>query len=33
MSMKEGRLLWQGEWSAAEGTLEEFYISKIGNNQ
>ena len=33
MIMKEGRLLWQGEWSAAEGTLEEFYISKIGNNQ
>ena len=33
MIMKEGRLLWQGEWNAAEGTLEEFYISKIGNNQ
>ena len=32
MIMKEGRLLWQGEWNAAEGTLEEFYISKIGNN-
>jgi ABC-2 type transport system ATP-binding protein len=33
MIMKEGRLLWQGEWYAAEGTLEEFYISKIGNKQ
>ena len=33
MIMREGRLLWQGEWNAAEGTLEEFYISKIGNNQ
>lgn len=33
MIMKEGRLLWQGEWNAAPGTLEEFYISKIGNNQ
>lgn len=33
MIMKEGRLLWQGEWNAAAGTLEEFYISKIGNNQ
>ena len=33
MIMKEGRLLWQGEWNDAEGTLEEFYISKIGNNQ
>ena len=33
MIMKEGRLLWQGEWNAAEGTLEEFYISKIGSNQ
>jgi ABC-2 type transport system ATP-binding protein len=33
MIMKEGRLLWRGEWNAAAGTLEEFYISKIGNNQ
>lgn len=33
MIMKEGGLLWQGEWNAAAGTLEEFYISKIGNNQ
>ena len=33
MIMKEGRLLWQGEWNAAAGTLEELYISKIGNNQ
>ena len=33
MIMKEGRLLWQGEWNAAAETLEEFYISKIGNNQ
>ena len=33
MIMKEGRLLWQGEWNAAAGDLEEFYISKIGSNQ
>ncbi len=33
MIMKEGRLLWQGEWSAGVGDLEEFYISKIGDNQ
>ena len=33
MIMKEGRLLWQGEWNAGEGNLEEFYISRIGNNQ
>jgi len=29
MIMKEGRLIWQGEWSADEGDLESFYISKI----
>ena len=33
MIMKEGRLLWQGEWNAGSGDLEEFYISRIGNNQ
>ncbi|MBQ9031123.1 MAG: ABC transporter ATP-binding protein [Parasporobacterium sp.] len=33
MIMKEGRLLWQGAWNADEGDLEEFYISKIGDNQ
>ncbi len=33
MIMKEGRLLWQGDWNACEGDLEEFYISKIGDNQ
>ena len=33
MIMKEGRLLWQGEWNAGAGDLEEFYISRIGNNQ
>ena len=29
MIMKEGSLLWQGEWQAGEGDLEAFYISKI----
>jgi ABC-2 type transport system ATP-binding protein len=29
MIMKEGRLVWRGEWSADEGDLESFYISKI----
>ena len=33
MIMKEGRLLWQGEWNAGAGDLEEFYISKISDNQ
>ena len=33
MIMKEGRLLWQGEWNAGAGDIEEFYISRIGNNQ
>lgn len=33
MIMKEGRLVWQGEWNAGAGDLEEFYISKIGDNQ
>ena len=33
MIMKEGRLLWQGEWNAAAGDLEEFYISKICENK
>jgi ABC-2 type transport system ATP-binding protein len=33
MIMKEGGLLWQGEWNAAAGDLEEFYISKIGENK
>ena len=29
MIMKDGGLVWQGEWSAGEGDLESFYISKI----
>ena len=29
MIMKEGRLVWQGEWHTDEGDLESFYISKI----
>lgn len=33
MIMKEGGLVWQGEWNAGAGDLEEFYISKIGDNQ
>ena len=33
MIMKEGRLLWQGEWNAGAGDLEEFYISRIGDNR
>ena len=33
MIMKEGRLLWQGEWNAGAGDLEEFYISRIGDTQ
>lgn len=33
MIMKEGKLLWQGEWNADSGDLEEFYISRIGDNQ
>ena len=30
MIMKDGRLLWQGEWTAGEGDMEAFYISKVG---
>jgi ABC-2 type transport system ATP-binding protein len=33
MIMKEGGLLWQGEWNAAAGDLEKFYISKICENK
>ncbi|MBQ6364083.1 MAG: ABC transporter ATP-binding protein [Lachnospiraceae bacterium] len=33
MIMKEGRLLWQGEWNTGAGDLEEFYISRIGDNR
>lgn len=29
MIMKEGRLLWQGEWHAGDGDMEAFYISKM----
>ena len=29
MIMKEGSLVWQGEWSVDEGDLESFYMSKI----
>ena len=29
MIMKDGGLVWQGEWNAGEGGLESFYISKI----
>ena len=29
MIMKDGGLVWQGEWNAGEGDLESFYISKI----
>ncbi len=31
--IKEGRLLWQGEWLIGEGNMEEFYISKIGEKR
>lgn len=33
MIMKEGRLLWQGEWNEGVGNLEKFYISKISDSQ
>jgi ABC-2 type transport system ATP-binding protein len=33
MIMKEGRLLWQGEWNEGIGNLERFYISKISDSQ
>ena len=29
MIMKDGGLVWQGEWNAGEGDLESFYISKL----
>ena len=29
MIMKEGRLIWEGEWHADKGDLEAFYMSKI----
>ena len=29
MIMKEGRLIWEGEWHTGKGDLEEFYMSKI----
>lgn len=29
MIMKEGRLLWQGEWNAGDGDMEAFYIAKM----
>ena len=33
MIMKEGGLLWQGEWNSDAGNLEHFYISKISKDQ
>ena len=33
MIMKEGGLLWQGEWNSDAGDLEHFYISKISKDQ
>ncbi|MCR5087967.1 MAG: ABC transporter ATP-binding protein [Oscillospiraceae bacterium] len=29
MIMKDGGLLWKGDWDAGEGSLEAFYVSKI----
>jgi ABC-2 type transport system ATP-binding protein len=29
MIMKEGRLIWEGEWHVGKGDLEAFYMSKI----
>ena len=29
MIMKEGRLIWKGDWQAGKGDLEAFYMSKI----
>ena len=29
MIMKEGRLIWKGDWHAGKGDLEAFYMSKI----
>ena len=29
MIMKEGRLIWKGDWKAGKGDLEAFYMSKI----
>ena len=31
MILKEGKLLWQGEWKAENGDLEKFYVSKIND--
>lgn len=31
MILREGKLLWQGEWKAENGDLEKFYVSKINN--
>jgi ABC-2 type transport system ATP-binding protein len=33
MIVKDGQLLWKGKWSAGEGDLEAFYISKIGEKR
>ena len=33
MIIGEGRLLWQGKWKTGAGDLEEFYITKIGENR
>ena len=33
MIMKEGSLLWHGEWRPGTGDLEAFYVSKIGDDR
>ena len=29
LMMKDGQLLWQGEWKEADGSLEEFYLREF----
>ena len=29
LMMKDGQLLWQGEWKEADGSLEEFYLRQF----
>ena len=33
MMMRAGQLIWQGEWTGAEGSLETFYLKEFGMEQ
>lgn len=31
--MKSGQIIWQGKWSEADGSLEDFYLKEFGGNE